>query len=398
MPADLRLAVDADLLYPADAAFVAITDLFETRMLGYTVLQLDTVTTMAVGLLGDRSAIRHAAGMGPEVLEIYRRAGMPMAAEHMLPYQSRHQAEALADELIAAGQRIVGPYPPPAGRFPEASHLVSPGSYRYLNDKTNMSAIVPAEYLPQRRILSHHQLAGFEPTFPVFLKAPGDAATGWGFAVHLCHDQASFDAARRWFNTYRDSAPSVIVEQYIDVSHCWCAGIAVGNAGTVCFGGAEQLFDAPGKQSGTLIDPAAAFPPAGFTLAETIGETARQRGFQGIAGLDIGLTAEGHLVVFDPNFRINSSTSQLLFHPAAAARVGLPVSRSFQVFVGGPFKDVSTRLEAPIEEGWFVPTRIFNGEKHPLSDGKHIVTGFVLGSTRAETEATAALLEQSLDQ
>jgi hypothetical protein len=395
MPAELRLAVDADLLYPADAAFAAITDLFETRMLGYTVLQLDTVTTMAMGLFGSRSAIRHEAGTGPEVLEIYRRAGMRVT-EHMLPYRARHQAEALADELIAAGKRIVWPYPPPAGRFPEGSHLVSPATYRYLNAKENMSAIVPAEHLPERQILSHHQLAKFEPTGPVFLKASGDAATGWGFAVHLCQDQVSFEAARRWFNTYRDSVPAVIVEQYIDVSHCWCAGIAVGRAGTVCFGGAEQLFEAPGKQSGTLIDPDAAFPPAGMALAEAIGEAARQRGFQGIAGLDIGLAADGNLVVFDPNFRINSSTSQLLFHQGAATRVGLPVSRSFQVFVGGPFKEVSARLEAPIEEGWFVPTRIFNGEKHPLSDGKHIVTGFVLGSTRAAAEAAVALLGQRL--
>jgi hypothetical protein len=395
MPAELRLAIDADRLYPADAAFVAITDLFETRMLGYTVLQLDTVTTMAVGLLGSRSAIRHEAGTGPEVLEVYRRAGMRVS-EHILSYRTRPQAEALADELIAAGRRIVWPYPPPAGRFPEAAHLVSPATYRYLNAKENMSAIVPAEHLPERRTLTHDQLAEFQPTGPVILKASGDAATGWGFAVHFCHDQASFDAARRWFSSHRDSVPAVIVEQYVEVSHCWCAGIAVGRAGTACFGGAEQLFVAPGKQSGTLIDPEATFPPAGMALAEIIGEAARQRGFEGIAGLDIGLTADGKLVVFDPNFRINSSTSQLLFHQGAATRVGLPVSRSFQVFVGGPFKDVAARLAAPIEEGWFVPTRIFNGEKHPLADGKHIVTGFALGSTRAAAEAAAALLEERL--
>lgn len=397
MPAALRLAVDPDRLYPADAAFAAITNLFETRMLGLTVLQLDTVTTMAMGLLGSRSAIRHEASTGPEALAIFRRAGVPIQ-EEILTYASAQQAQQLADELVAAGKRIFWPYPPPAGRYAEEAHLVAPSVYRYLNAKENMNAIVPADHLPTREILSHEELQAFQPTVPVILKASGDAATGWGFAVHPCPDQASFDAARRWFHTHRDSVPAVIVEEFVAVSHCWCAGIAVGRSGTACFGGAEQLFQAPARQSGTVIDPEAEFPAAGITLAESIGEAARHLGFEGIAGLDIGLGPDGRLVVFDPNFRINSSTSQLLFHPSAAERAGLPVSRSFQACIGGPFKDVSARLEAPIEEGWFVPTRIFNGEKHPLSDGKHIVTGFVLGSVRTETEAIATALEQSLSE
>lgn len=394
MPA-LRLAVDPDRLYPEDAAFAAITNLFETRMLGFTALQLDTVTTMAMGLLGRRSAIRHEGSTGPEVLAIYRRAGVTIE-EEMLSYGTAHQAEQLADTLIGAGKRIFSPYPPPGGRFSEEAQLVAPCVYRYLNAKENMDAIVPADHLPKREILSHEELQAFQPKVPVMLKASGDAATGWGFAVHSCANQAEFDAARGWFQAHRDSVPAVIVEELVAVSHCWCAGIAVGDGGTTCFGGAEQLFHAPARQSGTIIDAAAEFPAAGFTLAESIGEAARRLGFAGIAGLDIGLGPGGRLVVFDPNFRINSSTSQLLFHPSAAARAGLPVSRSFQVFAGGPFEDISARLVAPIEEGWFVPTRIFNGEKHPLSEGKHIVTGFVLGNTRAETESIAAELEQRL--
>ncbi len=176
------------------------------------------------------------------------------------------------------------------------------------------------------------------------------------------------------------------MEESVELVNCWCAGLAAGEASTVCFGGAEQLFHSPANQSGSIIDPAAAFPDAARILAVRVGEAARKLGFKGIAGLDIGLAVDGRLVVFDPNFRFNASTSQLLFHESAVARSGLPVSRSVQLTPAAPFQDLSARLEAPIDEGWFVPTRIFNGEKHPLSEGKHIVTGFVLGQDRADAD------------
>jgi hypothetical protein len=54
-------------------------------------------------------------------------------------------------------------------------------------------------------------------------------------------------------------------------------------------------------------------------------------------------------------------------------------------------------LEAPIADGWFVPTRLFNGEKHPLTMGKHLVNGFVLGHNRIEAENAAKSLKDSIE-
>jgi len=188
----------------------------------------------------------------------------------------------------------------------------------------------------------------------------------------------------------------VLVEQWIDVVHCWCAGLAINENGAMCFGGAEQVFSAPGKQSGSMINSENDFPPEAKALALQIGESAKRMGFRGIAGIDIGRSVDGRLFVFDPNFRVASSTSQLLFHPAASKRVGLPVSQSFQVTPSDSFDDVARRLHQPIDEGWFVPTRFFNGEKHPLSGGKHIITGFVLGADQNLAVAASQRLQEIL--
>lgn len=376
---------------------MARTNLVQTRMLGLTELQLDTVTTMLAGLLGECTALRHEAGAGPEVHAIYRRAGLKIA-EDTMTYRTLAEAEALADGLVARGKRLFWPYPLPEGRYPEDAHLVAPELYQFLNAKGNLEALAPPDNLPNRRLLSYEELATCKPIAPVFLKASGGAATGWGFAVHYCPDQKTFDEACQWFFAHRDDVPSVIVEEAMVLSGCWCAGIAVHEAGVTCFGGAEQLFHAPARQSGSMIDPGAAIPQEAKALAERVGQAARARGFRGIAGLDIGLSRDGRLVVFDPNFRFNSSTSQVMFHDSAADRAGLPVSRSFQACPGGSFRELARRLEAPIDEGWFVPTRLFNGERHPLAQGKHIATGFVLGRDREGADSSAARLEARLSR
>jgi hypothetical protein len=259
-----------------------------------------------------------------------------------------------------------------------------------------LASLVSQEFLPQRQVLSHEELSEFELTEPVFLKAAGDAATGWGFAVRPCRDRRSFEDARRWFAQHRDRAPAVLVEEWVEVLTCWCAGVVVRDDGTECFGGAEQIFSSPARQSGSMIDPEDAFPDAGKKLAVQIGEAARKRGFRGIAGLDIGIRQDERLVVFDPNFRVNSSTTQLLYHASAAARADQSVSCSFQARPQGSFSGLANSLGAPIDEGWFVPVLLFNGERHPLSEGAHAVTGFVLGENRANAQEAAKKLSSIL--
>ncbi|MBF7731165.1 hypothetical protein [Pseudomonas sp. N040] len=389
MLSPLLPALSPDQLYPASSVYMARTQLQEVRMLGYTNLQLDTATSMLMGLLNGYASVRHEGCAGTEVIELFAAAGITVD-EQMQIYSNAAEARRCAEQLVARGHKLFWPYPLPAGFYPESAHLVSPDLYRFLNAKQNLGKLVPQEHLAHQQCLSHAALASFTSPGPVCLKAGGDAATGWGFAVFPCPDQAALEAARSWFAERRESIPCVLVEQWINVAGSWCVGLAISEAETRCFGGAEQVFSSACKQSGSIVDSSQPIPAKVHALAVRIGERVRTLGFRGIAGLDIGIDRQGRPMLFDPNFRIASSTAQLLFHPAAALRSGLPISHSLQITPGGSFADVARKLRGPIESGWFIPTRLFNGEKHPLSNGTHIVTGFVMAADRASAATNTA--------
>lgn len=393
--APLRPSLDPDRLFPRRAAFMGRTDLRETRLLGFTPLNADGVTSMLLGLLGDRPAVRHEAGAGPEVRALLGRAGLEWR-ERTLLYRDLDEAERHADRLVADGFRLFSPYPLRNGRFPDDAMLVPPPLWRALNAKERLGDLVPPEHLAPRRILPIREVKGLSFERPVFLKAGGELATGWGYAVRACADAGALEAAKAWFLARARDIPSVIVEEAVDVVASWCAGIAISDGESVCFGAAEQLFSAPGKQSGSIIDPDRPPPPESLRLAEAVGDEARRRGYRGIAGLDIGLARDGRILVFDPNFRVNASTAQVLLHPGAARRSGLEASAWLNVAPAMPFPALEERLLAPIDEGWFVPTRIFNGERHEHAEGRHMVTGFALGSDRAAAESAAARLRARL--
>lgn len=394
MQTPLKPSVAASHLFPANAAFMARTDLARTRLMGFAPLALDTVTTVFMGLLNGRATVRHRAGASDEILTLFEQAGIEVA-ERMRVFDTADQAERCADLLIADNQRLFWPYPLREGRFADADNIVSPQVWAELNAKDRLSELVPAPYLAQRRVMPLDQLCeiGFEA--PVYVKAGGLAPVGAGYAVRHCTNEVELRAAADWFAA-QGGIDTVIVEAALEIEHCWCANIAISDEGVIFLGAAEQVFSAPGRQSGSIIDPENAFPERGRTLVLLIGEAARKRGFRGVAALDTGLTSDGRLIVFDPNFRINACSAQVLWHASAAERAGLHTSASVQVSTPASFQAAATALEAPIAEGWFIPTRVFDAAAHPLCDGKSIFTGMVLGHDRRDAFARKAQIESLL--
>lgn len=374
-----------EALLPADAAFMGRTDLRQTRMLGFSALNADSVTCTLMGIMGRRPAVRHRAGVTEAILRIFEQAGLPVD-EDLRVYETADEAERCADRLVEEGFRLFSPYPLREGRFPDAAQLTPPDLWRHLNAKENLAELVPAENLPPREIVPADRLAVRPFAGAVYLKAGGNLATGFGYAVRYCGDAASYAAAFDWFTARSEDIPSVIIEADMRTSACWCVSISVGEAGARYIGAAEQVFDAPGKQAGSVVDPESPLPQAGISLAVEVGNKAAEMGFRGIAGLDIGAAANGRMVVFDPNFRFNSSTQQALLHEPAARRSGLACSFSFNRPVSLPFTELARLISGPIAEGWFVPTRLFDGALCPAANGKSLCTGFVLGRDRQDAD------------
>jgi hypothetical protein len=373
---------------------MARTDEAQLRLVGAPPYVLDTVTTVLMGLLNGMPTVRHRAGATDRILALLERAGI-VVDEKMRVFETAEEAERRADELIGEGFKLAWPYPLREGRFEDNAHLVPPELWRDLNAKENLALLVPAAHLANRRVQTLEQLASRSFESPVFVKAGGRAATGAGYAVRHCPDEGAWRAAIDWFQE-NGVSEHVIVEEALDIDTCWCVNFTVIDDGIAVLGAAEQMFASPGRQSGSVIDPENPFPEAGKALVEQVGAVAAKRGFLGIAGLDIGRTRDGSLVVFDPNFRLNACTAQILWHASAVQRAGLDASVSLNTPAAMDFTALEQALIGPIEDGWFVPTRLVDGSLHPLSDGACLCTGFVLGADRAAALARKAHLEEVL--
>jgi hypothetical protein len=393
---DLAPLVPLDAAFPPKTAFMARTDLTQTRLLGYRPVNQDAVTTLMMGLLNHRPTVRHRSGVTEPILRTFARAGL-VVAEEIMPYDTADQAEAAAERLIGRGYRLVGAYPYPDGRYPDAAMVVPNTLWHQLNSKENLHQIVPYDHLLARQTIAVADVGQHHFGGPVWLKAAGNQATGWGFAVRYCKDRAMLDAAVADF-ALMPGVTHLIAEADGEVAHSWCANVIVAEAGTIYAGFAEQEFASPGRQSGSVIDPEHPFPMEGQRLAVMVGEAARTLGFRGLAGFDIGQTPEGRFVVFDPNFRFNSSTPQAIFHASAAARIGWPASRSFHVLTGRPCGDAIERILPAIDAGWFVPTRLLDGALLPAAEGKTFVTGFVLGNDLDHARTLSQDLQSALSE
>lgn len=372
---------------------MARPDLHGTRMLGFRPIHLDAVTTLIAGLANGLPTVRHRSGVTPAILGAYARAGL-VVEEELHPYAEGDEAYAIANRLVARGFRLSAPYPLPPGRFRDADHLVPPALWRRLNAKDRLGDLVPPAHRMDRRVLTPDAVRRMPFEGPVWLKAAGRAATGWGFAVRHAPDRPARDAGAAELAAL--GAEGIVVEDDAGPGPSWCVSIAVGEGGTRYAGMAEQVFAAPGRQSGSRVDPATPLPDAARALAVAVGETARALGFRGLAGLDIGRARDGRLVVFDPNFRFNASSAQAMLHDAAAARSGLPASRSVQIARPDPMETLIARSDGAVAEGWFVPTRLLDASLLPAAEGLSLVTGFVLGHDAADAARRAGVLAARL--
>jgi len=389
----LSPAFTGDRLFPVNAAYMARTDSVQTRLLGIKPYNLESITLALMGLLNGCPTVRHRSGVTDAALALLESAGLTIS-EDMRIYEDDVQAERHGDDLISEGYKLFWPYPLRESRFPADGHIVSPELWRHLNAKRYLSQLVPASNVAPREIVPLERMTMFEFKHPVFLKAGGEAPTASGFAVRYCADCKHVLRAVEWFR--ENDIQEVIVEEALPIETSWCATIVVGQDRAAYIGAAEQLFEAPGKQSGSIIDEANPLPESGAQLAVMAGEEARKQGFIGVAGLDIGQTSDGELVVFDPNFRFNASSVQVFLHRSAAERAGLAVSVSAHLPSSLTVDDLARTIRGPIDDGWLVPTRVIDGTLLPTAGAASIFTGFVLGADRAGAAANREALERLL--
>jgi hypothetical protein len=387
-----------DELHPPRSVFAPRSAMERVQWVHGDPFRLDTGTGVLIALMGDMPLICHENTATQPILEFFRNAGLE-PARSLSTYRDEAESVARARDYLARGWRLAYIYPPPRELSADAALIVPVSLYGQLNDKASLDAYVGSEHLPLHRVFpvgSLDDATEFLRGEAVFVKGCHAGASGAGADIRYCPDAASRADALEWLRSRAAELTGVRVEQALDIPSCWCVNIAVVDAGVRYLGAATQLFSAPGRQTGSRIDPDDLPSEAVVRIAMQIGEVARQQGYRGVAGLDIGTTRSGDPYVFDLNFRLAASTPQVLLHEAAVARVGARISCSFNVLVHGPIEVALARVAPFAREGRFVPTRLYDAT--PLSDHRSVVTGFVVGRTIEAADRVEQGLRASLGE
>lgn len=399
----IRPAITLDQLHPPSTAFTPRSQYADGPWVFVAPFRVDSVTGLALTVTGDMPAVCHEQLLTPVARQFFEHCGVPL--EEWLgsglvdTYATEDQAYALASRWADAGYRLAGPYPMPSERIPPGAALVPNDLYGWLNDKANLAELVEpvdGRLLPPFVLLEPGDAAGLLAAFAgeaVFVKACVPGPCGSGVDVRYCADDSSRRAALDWL-AGQPAYAAVRVERALDLRTAWGLNLAILDDAITYVGSAVQLIEQPGDQWGSRVDPTCQ-PPAGLIEASVgIAGEARRRGYRGVAGFDAAVTTDGAHVVFDLNFRMVSSTPQLLLHDSATSRLGASVSDSFDVSITGALEPALERLAPFGARGEFVPMRLW--EANEASEGVSLVTGIVVGSDPAHTVTLARHLHQAL--
>jgi hypothetical protein len=390
-------AVFSDL-FPPQTVLAPRTTTRRMRWVGVGEHQLNQITGQCMPVLGDMPIICHRNTLTPEIRAFYEMAGIQLSGSY-LAYGSTEEAIGLAKECHAQDLRLAYYYPPPDEIAGDEYLAVPQSLYDWLNDKASIDKLCEARYLPRHRFFTPAEIAeiaGYLPAQAIYVKVCHPGPSGGGSDVRFCPDQASRQAALEWIAGRPPGWSAIRVEEALDIRESWCLNVSVGGAAGVRYlGAATQLFSSPAMQSGSRIDAESQPSAASVELALEIARRSHEFGFVGIAGFDIGETAEGEPCVFDLNFRIAACTAQVLLHESATRRIDGKISQSWNRTFPGPLAPALQRLEKFALSGQFVPLRLYDSSL--AAEDSSRINGMLIGRTQAEIDELQDVVDAAVD-
>ena len=393
----VRPSTNFSELYPPQTVFAPRSTWDVLQMIQNQPFQVDSMTGVTVAVMGDMPLVCHQNTVTPLILDFFREAGLEPPAR-IDTYETEEEAVTIARKHCESGKKLAYVYQPPPSLRDNGSLLVPVSLYTYLNDKFNLARLVESEYQPRHQLLSVDrldELFDFLPGQEIFIKACRDGGNGAGRDVYYCPDAACRKDTAELLHLQKEVLTGVRLEEAVNVDDCWCLSFAAGKSGIRYLGAATQLFEQPARQTGSRIDPENLPPAFVVDIAAKIARRGSTMGYQGIAGFDIGLSPAGQAFVFDLNFRLCSSTPQVLLHEAATARVGARISQSWSRVFKASLAPALERIRHYSQEGVFVPIRLY--ERTQASEGQSVITGMILGKTIADIEKIKARMDAAID-
>jgi hypothetical protein len=316
----------------------------------------------------------------PEILACLAEVGLPIEADLQL-YRGADDYLTLIGRLGARGLRLAAQRVHPSAEIPDSMAYVPLALQQDLNDKGRMADIVPAEWLPVRRLVDVSALPASAVVVrdgrPVVLKAATRLPNGGGHAVWICRTPADVDRARAALATERQ----VVVEDFLEIERTVCVHAVVGRDGAAgIVGVAEEVCEGE-RYLGNWLDAAADEVPAEvFSAVTRIVERAAASGYRGIVGVDVAFVAGGAPRVLDLNFRVNGSTASTWLR----ARLGADLRSACMRLRGWTADDTANMLRiarAAVRRGVLIPLGAYDPAACDMG-GVPRLHGLVVGPSR----------------
>lgn len=271
-------------------------------------------------LIADVPVLVHEATQTDKARKLFQLAGLHFP-EQPYAYDSKEDYDNILKKWSTEQKQIVLQYIHDADTVNRDAYWMDAELLNYLNSKAYLRDIVPDEYVPEREVVSSNQLAEALQHWdlPIVLKPGDETPTAGGYGVQICHTEAQLDVAKSLFT--QEGVDNVIIEKYVEeIANYSCQYAYSPKIGLQYLGTSVQITDDEGMYAGNVM--VSDVPEAVIQAGLEIMQSGVDKGYIGVAGFDLLWTAEGEVRAIDLNFRLNGSTSMLMYadslgHPAA---------------------------------------------------------------------------------
>lgn len=271
-------------------------------------------------LIADVPVLVHEATQTEKARKLFQLAGLHFP-EQPYVYDSKKDYDDVLKKWSAERKQIVLQYIHDVDTVDRDAYWMDAELLNYLNSKAYLRDIVPDTYVPEREVVSSKQLAEALKRWELpFVLKPGDETpTAGGYGVQICHTNKQLEVAKALFT--QEGAENVIIEKYVEeIANYSCQYAYSPKIGLQYLGTSVQITDDEGIYAGNVM--VSDVPEAVIQAGLEIMQSGVDKGYIGVAGFDLLWTAEGEVRAIDLNFRLNGSTSMLMYadslgHPAA---------------------------------------------------------------------------------
>ncbi|NUS72454.1 MAG: hypothetical protein HOQ05_03515 [Corynebacteriales bacterium] len=334
----------------------------------------DILSAPPIAVAGDTPVICSAGAIEPTLLGVLRHSGMSVG-EDLRPYKSESDFVDLFTQAQAHGEIIATDYPQPDSIVAPAATLNSASLIGYLNNKGKLGELTSIDFCADRRVIPSEAALTLPTEKSWVLKAATDSANGGGFDVFIHRANAPIS-----WPEFLNFTPEVVVEDYEHFLTNWTVHLIVGvQDEPLLLGITEQRIEHTGRFLGAHYSPETSAPTELIYECFNVARRAAKLGYRGFAGVDAGITPAGRLIIFDLNFRINSSSCPLLAlrtcRPSALDGAALSTRWTSE----RPIAEMLQLLSAPINEEYLLISAGHDARLTDQPSSRSMVQAWIFG-------------------